>query len=116
MTNPTANTELAAEAAAVLAEQTGVETHDVALVMGSGWLPAVDALGEATAELSTTDLPGFAPPAVQGHAGKIRSVRAGRQEPAGVPGPHPLLRGPRRRAPWCTASAPPRPPAAAPSC
>ncbi len=45
--------------------------------MGSGWLPAVDALGEATAEVSSTDLPGFAPPAVAGHAGKIRSVRAG---------------------------------------
>src|SRR5689334_2554311 len=71
------NQQLAAEAAAALAEKTGVERHDVALVMGSGWLPAVDALGEATAELSTTDLPGFAPPAVQGHAGKIRSVRAG---------------------------------------
>lgn len=67
----------AAEAAAVLREKTGVEKHDIALVMGSGWLPAVDALGEATAELSSTDLPGFAPPAVAGHAGKIRSVRAG---------------------------------------
>lgn len=69
--------EQAAEAAAVLAERTGVERHDVALVMGSGWLPAVDALGEATAEISATDLPGFAPPAVEGHAGRIRSVRAG---------------------------------------
>jgi purine-nucleoside phosphorylase len=69
--------ELAAEAAAALRERTGVERHDVALVMGSGWLPAVDALGEATAELSTTDLPGFAPPAVAGHAGRIRSVRCG---------------------------------------
>ena len=67
----------AAEAAAVLRETTGVESHDIALVMGSGWLPAVDALGEPTAEISTTDLPGFAPPAVAGHAGKIRSVRAG---------------------------------------
>ncbi len=67
-----------AEAAArVLAEKTGVERHDVALVMGSGWLPAVDALGEAVAEISSTDLPGFAAPAVAGHAGKIRSVRAG---------------------------------------
>lgn len=45
--------------------------------MGSGWLPAVDALGEATAEITSTDLPGFAPPAVEGHAGRIRSVRAG---------------------------------------
>ena len=69
--------EEAAEAARVLAEKTGVERHDVALVLGSGWLPAVDALGEAVTEISTTDLPGFAPPAVAGHAGKIRSVRSG---------------------------------------
>jgi len=69
--------DLATEAAVRLRELTGVERHDIALVMGSGWLPAVDALGEATAEVSTTDLPGFAPPAVEGHAGKIRSVRAG---------------------------------------
>ena len=77
MTTGTTSTEQAAEAAAVLRERTGVQTHEVALVMGSGWLPAVDALGEATAELSTSDLPGFAPPAVAGHAGKIRSVRSG---------------------------------------
>jgi purine-nucleoside phosphorylase len=68
---------VADRAADRLRELTGVETHDIALVMGSGWLPAVDALGEATAEVSTTDLPGFAPPAVAGHAGRIRSVRAG---------------------------------------
>lgn len=69
--------EAAAEAARTLADLTGVARHDVALVMGSGWLPAVDALGEATAEVATTDLPGFAPPAVAGHAGRIRSVRSG---------------------------------------
>ncbi|MBW8752261.1 MAG: purine-nucleoside phosphorylase [Propionibacteriales bacterium] len=69
--------DAAADAARVLADLTGVAQHDVALVMGSGWLPAVDALGEATAEISTTDLPGFAAPAVAGHAGRIRSVRAG---------------------------------------
>ena len=68
---------MADRAADRLRELTGIETHDIALVMGSGWLPAVDALGEATAEVSTTDLPGFAPPAVAGHAGRIRSVRAG---------------------------------------
>jgi purine-nucleoside phosphorylase len=73
---PTAS-QAAADAADVLAKLTGVERHDVALVMGSGWLPAVDALGEVTAEISSTDLPGFAAPAVEGHAGKIRSVRAG---------------------------------------
>ncbi len=69
--------DLAAEAAEKLAELTGVERHDVALVLGSGWLPAVEALGEATAEIDTTDLPGFSAAAVAGHSGKIRSVRAG---------------------------------------
>src|SRR3954471_21978231 len=69
--------ELAEQAATALAELTGIERHDVALVLGSGWLPAVDALGEATAEISTTDLPGFSAAAVAGHSGKIRSVRAG---------------------------------------
>ena len=68
---------LAQAAADTLAELTGVPTHDIALVLGSGWLPAVDALGEATAEIATTDLPGFSAAAVAGHSGKIRSVRAG---------------------------------------
>ena len=69
--------DLAAEAADRLAELTGVAAHDVALVLGSGWLPAVDALGEVTAEIATTDLPGFSAAAVVGHSGRIRSVRAG---------------------------------------
>ncbi|HJR37759.1 MAG TPA: purine-nucleoside phosphorylase [Nocardioidaceae bacterium] len=77
MSTDTTAREVADRAADRLRELTGIETHDIALVMGSGWLPAVDALGEATAEVSTTDLPGFAPPAVAGHAGRIRSVRAG---------------------------------------
>jgi purine-nucleoside phosphorylase len=67
--------DAATSAAARLAELTGVERHDIALVLGSGWLPAVDALGEATAEIDTTDLPGFSAAAVAGHSGKIRSIR-----------------------------------------
>ena len=74
---PTSPYDRANEAAARLAELTGVERHDVALVLGSGWLPAVDALGEATAEIATTDLPGFSAATVAGHSGKIRSVRSG---------------------------------------
>jgi purine-nucleoside phosphorylase len=69
--------DLAARAADRLRELTGVDKHDVALVIGSGWLPAVDALGDVTAEVGTADLPGFAPAAVAGHAGKVRSVRSG---------------------------------------
>ncbi|KQV18346.1 MULTISPECIES: purine-nucleoside phosphorylase [unclassified Kitasatospora] len=64
-------------AAARLRELTGAERHDVALVMGSGWVPAADALGETVAEFPVTDLPGFPAPAVAGHSGKIRSVKIG---------------------------------------
>src|SRR3954451_21195557 len=76
-TTPASPYDQAREAATRLAELTGVEKHDVALVMGSGWLPAAEMLGTASAEIATTDLPGFAPPAVEGHAGKIRSIDAG---------------------------------------
>jgi purine-nucleoside phosphorylase len=71
------NRALAREAAETLARLTGVARHDVALVLGSGWLPAADALGEPTAEIATTDLPGFSAPSVAGHSGKIRSIRSG---------------------------------------
>jgi purine-nucleoside phosphorylase len=64
-------------AAQELTQQTDGLGHEIALVVGSGWLPAAEALGETLAEISTTDLPGFTPPAVEGHAGRIRSVRAG---------------------------------------
>ncbi|MFI0898918.1 purine-nucleoside phosphorylase [Streptomyces sp. NPDC020983] len=64
-------------AAARLRELTRAQTHDVALVLGSGWVPAADALGAADVELSFTDLPGFPVPAVAGHAGRLRSVRVG---------------------------------------
>ncbi|WP_082801958.1 purine-nucleoside phosphorylase [Herbidospora cretacea] len=67
---------LAADAASALRAKTGVDAFDVALVMGSGWVPAADAIGEPLAEFPSTDLPGFAPPAVEGHAGRIRAVKA----------------------------------------
>jgi purine-nucleoside phosphorylase len=68
---------LAEEAATRLQELTGIERHDVAVVMGSGWLRAVDALGPPLVEISSTDVPGFIAPAVVGHAGTIRSVEVG---------------------------------------
>lgn len=45
--------------------------------MGSGWLPAADALGEPRSELAAAELPGFVQPAVEGHGGTIRSVALG---------------------------------------
>ncbi|WP_419997395.1 purine-nucleoside phosphorylase [Streptomyces boninensis] len=75
--NASQTTPDSAAAAARLRELTGAETHDVALVMGSGWVPAADALGAPAAEFPVTELPGFPPPAVAGHAGKIRSYEVG---------------------------------------
>jgi purine-nucleoside phosphorylase len=65
----------AARAAAdYIAEETGVDSHDVALVLGSGWAEAADLIGETTATLSADEVPGFHAPAVAGHVGTIRSV------------------------------------------
>ena len=65
----------AARAAAdYIAEETGVDRHDVALVLGSGWAEAADLIGDTTATLSADEVPGFHAPAVEGHVGTIRSV------------------------------------------
>lgn len=73
--------DLARRAAAVIAERTGIDEHDVAIVLGSGWSPAVAALGaEAigkTAVLPQADLPGFRPPTAIGHTGELLSMRIG---------------------------------------
>ena len=71
---------VAAAAAARIAELSGVRSHDVALVLGSGWAPAGDLLGETLATFGSTELPGFSAPAVAGHSGAIRSVRIGDTE------------------------------------
>ncbi|MGP4002198.1 purine-nucleoside phosphorylase [Streptomyces sp. 8N706] len=60
-----------------LRELTGAESHDVALVMGSGWVPAAEALGAPASEFPVTELPGFPPPVVAGHAGTVRSYAIG---------------------------------------
>jgi len=64
-------------AARDLAARTGADRHDVAIVLGSGWVPAADQLGTPSAEIAVTELPGFAAPVVAGHAGRVRSVTVG---------------------------------------
>lgn len=68
---------LAAEAARRLAELSGEARHEVAVVLGSGWAGAADALGPPTVDIAVTDLPGFPPAAVPGHPGRIRSLSIG---------------------------------------
>ncbi|MEV3901317.1 purine-nucleoside phosphorylase [Mycobacterium sp. NPDC050551] len=74
MTSPDA---AAAAAAAAITERTGVDAHDVAVVLGSGWAPAADALGDPVATVPMAELPGFTPPSAQGHRGQVLSMQIG---------------------------------------
>jgi purine-nucleoside phosphorylase len=65
---------IAKEAAAQLAAATGVEKHDIALTLGSGWAKAADLIGETTATIPATEIVGFSKPALSGHVGTLRSV------------------------------------------
>src|SRR4029450_6627684 len=82
--DPYASARIAGE---TLRERTGGQLYDVALVMGSGWVPAADVLGTADHEIKTTELPGFPPAAVAGPAGARGSV------PGAGPPPPVLLGG-----------------------
>lgn len=64
-------------AARAIAERTGIERHDVAVVLGSGWRPAADVIGAPAAEIPMAELPGFVAPTAVGHGGTVRSVSVG---------------------------------------
>lgn len=74
--DPSANPfEVAATAAADIARLTGVEKHDIALTLGSGWGKAADIIGETVATIPATEVTGFSKPALEGHVGTLRSIR-----------------------------------------
>ena len=62
------------ESATTIASLSKVPKHDIAIVLGSGWVPAAEKIGSQLAEFSVSEVPHFSEPAVAGHAGKIRSV------------------------------------------
>jgi purine-nucleoside phosphorylase len=66
--------EIARQAAAQIAEATGVAHHDIALTLGSGWAGAADLLGETTSTIPASAITGFSDPALAGHVGTLRSV------------------------------------------
>jgi purine-nucleoside phosphorylase len=66
--------EIAREAAADIARLTGVDRHDIALTLGSGWGKAAELVGETTATIPATDVTGFSKPALEGHVGTLRSI------------------------------------------
>ena len=74
MTDPDA---IAVDAAAAIRDRTGVGEHDVAVVLGSGWAPAAEALGDPVAVVPMAELPGFTPPTAAGHGGRVLSLRIG---------------------------------------
>jgi len=67
--------EIAAAAAADIARLSGVEHHDIAVTLGSGWGRAAELIGEETASFPATEVVGFSQPALEGHVGTLRSVR-----------------------------------------
>jgi purine-nucleoside phosphorylase len=71
--DPWATADAAAER---LAEVTGTTRHHVAVVLGSGWLPAAEQFGATRSEVGFADLPGFPSIAVEGHHPAVRSIEA----------------------------------------
>ena len=82
-TNVTPDTAATARRAATeIARRTGRDSHDVAVVLGSGWRPAADVLcgGDGSGgvtEFPMAELPGFLPPTAEGHGGTVRSLEVG---------------------------------------
>jgi len=73
--SPTEPLHLAHNAAATIRTRTQVESHDVALTLGSGWAKAADLIGETIAEIPADEVPGFTASGIPGHTGIIRSIR-----------------------------------------
>ena len=77
MTTPNDPFVLAERAASQLGQRTGVDRHDVAVVLGSGWGAAADAIGSHRHEVPLGELVGFTAPSAEGHGGVVRSVDRG---------------------------------------
>ncbi len=78
MTDGHTNPFRVAEGAALdLTARTGGGPHQVAVVLGSGWVEASIGLGDVVTQLDTADLTGFAPSTVKGHSGSIHSMWVG---------------------------------------
>jgi purine-nucleoside phosphorylase len=61
-------------AAQHLRDLTGGSSHQIAVILGSGWAPAADCFGTADYEASLSDLPGFTPASAPGHGSIVRSA------------------------------------------
>src|SRR5699024_2486714 len=75
MTDLSDPTAAARAAATTINAAAGIDSYDIALVLGSGWGGAADLLGETISEVPAAEVPGFHAPAVEGHGPTLRTVR-----------------------------------------
>ena len=108
--------DVAAAAAAAIAERTGVDRHDVAVVLGSGWRPAADVIG--TPEARARRWPSC--PASSRRRSRGTAARSARCASANAGcwccSAAPTCTRATASGRWCTGCARPRPRAAAPWC
>lgn len=79
MTGPADPFAQAAAAATTLRKLADAPQFDVAVVLGSGWQAAADAIGTTCHEITLSDIPGWPVPTVPGHAASVRYVTVGRR-------------------------------------
>lgn len=112
MSNEATNdaTARAQVAADHLRQALGLDTIDIALVLGSGWSTGADQLGEPLGELELAEVPGFSKPVVSGHGGRLLAVRTKSGKTAAIftgrthfyegRGVEPVVHGVRTAAAW----------------
>ena len=75
--SPTDPFAAAAVSAEALRERCGTDNFDIAVVLGSGWSAAADAIGAPEIEVPLTELAGFKQPSVKGHTPSVRYIKKG---------------------------------------
>jgi purine-nucleoside phosphorylase len=64
----------ALQASKEIRRQTGINSFDIALTLGSGWAKAAELVGETVSEIDASEVPGFSASGVPGHTGTIKSI------------------------------------------
>jgi purine-nucleoside phosphorylase len=75
-TDPFAQAEASA---AALRKRAGADGFDAAVVLGSGWRAAADAIGAGEVEMPLAELGGFKQPSVKGHEPSVRYIKKGQR-------------------------------------
>ena len=68
------------DAANAILNSSGIQSFDIAVVLGSGWGRTTRMLGKTLSEISANNVPGFFPSSVPGHVGSLVSIRLSSQK------------------------------------